>query len=172
MMNYVIGMGSNLAAKGYTSSEETLIAVVEDLRTYFTVLEIASLYKSQPYPPSDHPWYVNSACLLQTEDSPRQLLEKLMQIEASWGRIRTVPNAPRTLDLDILAVLEDPEVIREETEINPLYIPHPRLHLRSFVLFPMQDIVSDWKHPILNKSIRHMCSELKEEIPAQRIDES
>ncbi|MBM74279.1 MAG: 2-amino-4-hydroxy-6-hydroxymethyldihydropteridine diphosphokinase [Proteobacteria bacterium] len=171
-MHYVIGMGSNLAAKGYFSPKKTLVAVVEDLQKRFAVLECAPFYKSQPHPPSGDPWYVNSACLLQSEDSPRQLLEKLMQIEAFWGRVRTVPNAPRTLDLDILAVLEAPEVIQEETEVNPLYIPHPRLHLRSFVLFPMQDILSDWQHPVLNKSLQQMCSELQEPIPAQRMDGS
>ena len=169
-MQYIIGMGSNLAASGYNSPEETLRAVSMSLSELFVVLKQASMYKSPPYPPSDQPWYINSACLLRTDLSARELLSRLMEIEATWGRNRTIRNAARTLDLDIVASLDEPKVVCEEDSPNPLYVPHPRLHLRSFVLFPMREIVSDWQHPILCKSMELLCSELNESIPAQRID--
>ena len=171
-MDYVIGMGANLAASGYDAPEDTLRAAAASIGEMFVVLKQASLYKSPPYPPSGQPWYINSACLLRSECSARQLLIKLMEIEKKWGRNRTVKNAARTLDLDILAALDSPEVVCEENASNPLYVPHPRLHLRSFVLFPMSEVVPDWHHPVLRKSIAQLCSELNEPIPAQRIDQS
>ena len=169
-MDYVIGMGSNLPATEYDSPEQTLRAAALSMRDELVVLKQASFYKSPPYPPSDQPWYINSACLIRSEYSARQLLNKLMEIEASWGRNRTIRNAARTLDLDILASLDSPETIHEEISSHPLYVPHPRLHLRSFVLFPMTELVPNWRHPILGKSIDQLCSELDEAIPAQRID--
>ena len=98
------------------------------------------------------------------------LLVKLMEIEVAWGRNRTVRNAARTLDLDILAALDAPQSICDETSSNPLYVPHPRLHVRSFVLFPMMELVPDWHHPVLNTSIASLSSALKEPIPAQLIE--
>jgi 2-amino-4-hydroxy-6-hydroxymethyldihydropteridine diphosphokinase len=73
--------------------------------------------------------------------SPEALLEALQAIELRFGRRRGEPNAARTLDLDLIAM---DEVVRDEPD--PV-LPHPRVHLRAFVLLPLLDVAPDWVHP-------------------------
>ena len=91
--------------------------------------------------------FLNGACLLETRLGPEALLAELLAIEARAGRRRGEPNAPRTLDLDLLlwddAVLATPG----------LTLPHPRLHERLFVLEPAAELAPDWVHPVLGLSL-------------------
>jgi 7,8-dihydro-6-hydroxymethylpterin-pyrophosphokinase len=70
------------------------------------------------------------------------------------GRVKTVRNAPRTCDIDIIDFKH--MVIKKKLVI----LPHPRLHLRNFVLYPLKEIEPNWSHPVLNKSIDNLLSEL------------
>jgi 2-amino-4-hydroxy-6-hydroxymethyldihydropteridine diphosphokinase len=94
----------------------------------------SSLYRSAPVDAPGQPDYVNAVAALDTELSPAQLLDALQAIERRHGRERPYPNAPRTLDLDLLAygdmILESPL----------LTLPHPRMHLRAFVLQPLLEL--------------------------------
>ena len=94
----------------------------------------SSLYRSAPVGYADQPDFINAVAALETRLAPRALLEALLAIERSRGRIRDFPNAPRTLDLDVL-LYGDLE-LREPG----LVIPHPRLHERAFVLVPLAEI--------------------------------
>ncbi|MBU3759677.1 MAG: 2-amino-4-hydroxy-6-hydroxymethyldihydropteridine diphosphokinase, partial [Candidatus Omnitrophica bacterium] len=78
--------------------------------------------------------------------TPREVLAVLMQAEQSAGRERSVPNAPRTLDLDLLAY---GDLISDEPGLT---LPHPRLHERVFVLKPLADLAAGWMHPVLKKN--------------------
>lgn len=99
------------------------------------------LYRTPPWGVLDQPDFVNAAVQLDTMLSPRELLVALQAIEASAGRVRGVPNGPRTLDLDLL-------LYRDQTIAEPgLVIPHPRLHERAFVLLPLADIAPDLEIP-------------------------
>ena len=101
-------------------------------------------YRSRPVPPSGQPDYINGAVRLTGEADPQALLQSLHAIEAEAGRVRSEVNAARTLDLDLLAI--DGIVIEDG-----LVLPHPRLHLRAFVLLPLMDIAPDWVHPRLGR---------------------
>jgi 2-amino-4-hydroxy-6-hydroxymethyldihydropteridine diphosphokinase len=94
----------------------------------------SGLYRSKPDGYSDQPDYINAVVGLTTCLSPRELLTLLLDIERRHGRERTFRNSPRTLDLDIL--LYGPLQINEPG----LHIPHPRMHERAFVLFPLFEI--------------------------------
>lgn len=100
----------------------------------------SSLYRTAPIG-ADGPDYINAVAAVETHLSPTELLHRLFAVEARFGRTRSYRNAPRTLDLDLLLYddqeLDDPE----------LTLPHPRLHLRAFVLVPLAEIAPDMALP-------------------------
>jgi 2-amino-4-hydroxy-6-hydroxymethyldihydropteridine diphosphokinase len=98
------------------------------------LLAVSSLYRTAPVGYADQPDFINAVAKLQTGLSPHELLDALHVIENRHGRQRSVRNAPRTLDLDLL--LYGTLVIREEG----LTLPHPRMHERAFVLMPLAEI--------------------------------
>lgn len=98
------------------------------------VLARSSLYRSAPVGYADQPDFINAVAALRTALSPRALLDALLGIEQVQGRVREFPNAPRTLDLDLLLYGE--QVINEPG----LSVPHPRMQQRAFVLLPLTQI--------------------------------
>ena len=97
----------------------------------------SALYRTAPVGFADQPAFVNACALVETTLAPRELLEALLAVERRHGRVRDVPNGPRTLDLDI--VLYGDLVLHE----HGLTIPHPRAHERAFVLAPLLDVWPD-----------------------------
>ena len=87
---------------------------------------------------------------------PKELLESLQIIEKLFGRKRNILNGPRTLDLDIIDY-------NGLIENNDPILPHPRMHLRKFVLIPLQDIEPNWVHPIMNKKIEFLIKKQKDD---------
>lgn len=129
-----VGLGANL-----DNPRQQLLHAFEALgrlpRTQLTAR--SSLYRSAPVGGPDQPDYVNAVAALRTALGPLELLDALMALEAGQGRVRSVPNAARTLDLDLL--LYDDRVIHEPR----LDVPHPRMHERRFVLEPLAEIDPD-----------------------------
>jgi 2-amino-4-hydroxy-6-hydroxymethyldihydropteridine diphosphokinase len=125
-----IGLGANLGdARAVVSRAAAAIAALPGIQT----LRLSPLYRSAPVDALG-PDYINAVAQLRTSLSARALLAALQKIEAEFGRERAYRNAPRTLDLDIL--LYGTETIDE----GDLIIPHPRMHLRAFVLRPLLDL--------------------------------
>jgi 2-amino-4-hydroxy-6-hydroxymethyldihydropteridine diphosphokinase len=111
-------------------------------------------FSTAPIPASDQPRYINGMLRLKGEISPRALLDALQGIEQRAGRVRGVANAARTLDLDII----DMEGILS-TESDPI-LPHPRAHVRAFVLLPLRDVAPNWIHPVLGLSVESLIAGL------------
>jgi len=99
------------------------------------------LYRTAPVGHVDQPDFVNACALVETKLEPRALLDQLLAVEQRHGRVRSIPNGPRTLDLDI--VLYGDRVIDEPG----LKVPHPRAHQRAFVLTPLVDVWPDAQIP-------------------------
>jgi len=101
------------------------------------LLSCSSLYRSAPVGRHDQPDFINAVVKIETGLSPHDLLKALLEIEQSHGRVRRLPNDPRTLDLDML--------MYDELECNgcSLTLPHPRMHQRAFVLEPLMEIAQD-----------------------------
>lgn len=132
-----IGLGANLGA-----ARETVHAALRDLAAEpeIEIEKVARLYSSAPIE-SSGPNYVNTVASIRTSLSPQQLLACLQRIELRHGRERPYKNAPRTLDLDLL--LYDDVTLDSPT----LTIPHPRMHLRAFVLQPLLDVAGNLQLP-------------------------
>ncbi|MBL0143266.1 MAG: 2-amino-4-hydroxy-6-hydroxymethyldihydropteridine diphosphokinase [Betaproteobacteria bacterium] len=101
------------------------------------LLARSALYRTAPVGYRDQPAFINACALVETALAPRELLESLLAIERRHGRVRDVPNGPRTLDLDI--VLYGDLTLHE----HGLTLPHPRAHERAFVLAPLLDVWPD-----------------------------
>jgi 2-amino-4-hydroxy-6-hydroxymethyldihydropteridine diphosphokinase len=133
-----VGLGANLD----NPLQQVTQAISElDGIEHTRVLAASSLYRSAPIGYADQPDFINAVAKLQTGLSPRRLLDALHVIENRHGRRRSVRNAPRTLDLDLL--LYGAVVVREED----LILPHPRMHERAFVLLPLAEIAPDASLP-------------------------
>ena len=94
----------------------------------------SSLYRTAPVGITEQPEFINAVAELETGLAPEALLDALLDIEQRFGRVRAERNGPRTLDLDLL--LYDDHVV----DLPRLTLPHPRLHLRAFVLLPLAEI--------------------------------
>jgi len=126
-----IAIGSNLAEplKQVIAAWDEIAKLPKSI-----LIQKSSLYVSKPLGYKDQPDFVNAVVLVETELSPHELLSELQSLEILHERVRSFPNAPRTLDLDI--------ILFGNLEINDpqLVIPHPRMHERAFVIFPLQEI--------------------------------
>ena len=113
------------------------------------------MWQSPSWPPGQgHPDYLNAAARVDYGGTAPQLLSILQAVETDFGRIPTERNAPRPLDLDILDFRG--QVLNSEN----LTLPHPRMHERGFVLFPLAQIAPDWHDPVSGKSIDHYIARL------------
>jgi 2-amino-4-hydroxy-6-hydroxymethyldihydropteridine diphosphokinase len=160
----LIGIGANLPAPdGATPLEAARRAAAGlDSLPGLRLRALSRWYLTDPIPPSGQPEYVNAVAVLQVElpnaePEPSVLLATLQAIEAEAGRVRGEPNAPRTLDLDIIAMGGDGQLVR--TAPDPV-LPHPRAHLRAFVLAPLQDVAPGWIHPVLRRGVRDLLRDL------------
>ena len=98
------------------------------------VTRCSSLYRTAPVGNTEQPEFVNAVAALETTLAPESLLDALLDIEARFGRIRAEKNGPRTLDLDLLLYNN------QQLNLPRLTLPHPRLHLRAFVLYPLAEL--------------------------------
>ena len=98
------------------------------------VVHTSSLYRTAPVGNTEQPEFINAVAALDTTLAPEALLDALLDVEQRFGRIRAEKNGPRTLDLDLLLYNE------LELDLPRLTLPHPRLHLRAFVLLPLAEI--------------------------------
>jgi len=152
----LVGLGANLPSERHGSPVATLEAALRSMAGKgLTVVACSSWWESAPVPVSDQPWYVNGVAEVATALAPAALLGVLHEIEAEFGRVRSVVNAPRVLDLDLLAY---GDVVRTGPEA-PL-LPHPRLAERAFVLKPLAEVRPDWHHPVSGRSLSDMLAAL------------
>lgn len=152
----IIGLGGNLPSARFGSPQATLAAALEALEGEgLRIVARSRWYESAPVPLTDQPWFVNGAAAVETALDPEALLALLLRTEQRFGRVRSVPNAPRVIDLDLL--LYHDNVI---TVPGGLTIPHPRLHERAFVLLPLRDIVPGWWHPVSGRPLDALIAEL------------
>lgn len=152
-----IGLGANLDHPRYGPPRRVLEAALDELgRRGVEVRRISLWYRTAPVPVSDQPWYVNAVAEIATDLPADGLLALMHEVEDLYGRVRTVPNAARLIDLDLLDF---------RGEIAPggpgqAILPHPRLEGRAFVLRPLADLAPDWRHPRTGIGIQALLAAL------------
>ena len=138
MSTVYVALGANLGDPASTlRAAFGALANLPDSR----VIRCSSLYRTAPVGIVDQPEFVNAVAQLETTLAPQALLAELLDIERRFGRQRAEKNGPRTLDLDLL-LYDD-----RRLELPELILPHPRLHLRAFVLQPLAEIAPDLDLP-------------------------
>ncbi len=115
----------------------------------------SSLYETEPIGVRDQPWFLNLAAEFETDLFPRQLLQRAQRVERAMGRVRTVPNGPRNIDIDVL--LYGSAIVK----VDELEIPHPRYRERRFTLAPLAELAPDLRDPITHQTMREMLGALR-----------
>jgi 2-amino-4-hydroxy-6-hydroxymethyldihydropteridine diphosphokinase len=165
----IIGIGANVPASDGTPALATARRAALQLGNLpgMRLHALSRWFLTDPVPPSAQPPYVNAVAVLAVQPSdaapdPAVLLRRLQAIEAGAGRVRGERNAPRPLDLDIIAMGEAGGMVRQAPD--PI-LPHPRAHLRAFVLLPLLDVAPWWIHPVLRRS----AADLLRDLPPQGV---
>jgi 2-amino-4-hydroxy-6-hydroxymethyldihydropteridine diphosphokinase len=141
----LLGLGANLG-----DPVAQLASGVAALRAVVDVRAVSSVWRSEPVGYAAQPDFYNLVVVAESGLDPLALLDHAQRVESGMGRVRTFPNAPRTLDVDLLAaglaVLDTPRLV----------LPHPRLAERGFVLHPLAEVAPGWRHPVLGATAREL----------------
>ncbi|MFM6954119.1 MAG: 2-amino-4-hydroxy-6-hydroxymethyldihydropteridine diphosphokinase [Sphingobacteriaceae bacterium] len=128
-----------------------------------TILACSSVYQTAAWGKTDQPDFMNQVVKVETELGPEVVLQTILAIETSLGRVRTEKWASRTIDIDIL--FYDLMIINQED----LVVPHPFLQERAFALAPLVELDPDLEHPVLKKTISALLAELATNLPVHKL---
>ena len=152
-------LGSNLG-----NSKEQLTLATKFVEEFIGAVTVSSsLYSTAAWGNTDQPDFLNQVIIINTTLSPFPLLKQILLIEKKMGRVRTVKNAARIIDIDILFF--NNEIINEKN----LVIPHPEIQNRLFVLTPLAEIAASLVHPVLNMSIKELLKICTDKLNVQKI---
>jgi 2-amino-4-hydroxy-6-hydroxymethyldihydropteridine diphosphokinase len=141
-------------AGGFASSEALLEAALARFPgAGLPILERSQWWRSAAWPDPSGPEYRNAVAVVEGRQDPAGVLEALFSIERAFARTRGARNAPRTLDLDLIAYG------RQVIDAPGLVIPHPRAHERLFVMGPLAEIAPAWRHPALGATAAELAAQ-------------
>ncbi len=146
--------GSNIGDR--KKNLETASTLIED--NIGAIIQSSIIYETDAWGNTNQPFFYNQVHIVKSEFSALEVLHRILQIEKKMGRKRTLKNAARIIDIDILffndTIINEPNLI----------VPHSELSNRRFVLVPMNDLAPEMIHPVLKKSIRELLSTCKDEL--------
>lgn len=142
-----LGLGSNLGDRS-----ANLAAARGRIAGFGHILSESAIYETEPWGLKNQPNFLNQVILFETYLPPAEILKELKTIEKDLGRVKTVKYGPRLIDIDIL--FYDELILKTEL----LTIPHPHIVNRAFVLVPLDEIASDFIHPVVKKNIHELLS--------------
>lgn len=149
-----LSLGSNQGDRiGYIQQATSLLNLTDNI----SIVRTSAFYESEPWNMSTETWFVNAVIEIKTSLTPKELLNECKRIERQLGRTpkEGAGYADRTIDIDIL--FYGKEIINEES----LTIPHKYLHLRAFTLVPLLELIPDFEHPVLHKTIIELHNDLE-----------
>jgi 2-amino-4-hydroxy-6-hydroxymethyldihydropteridine diphosphokinase len=154
-----LSLGSNVGER-----EGNLRAAIAALpRAGVRVTRVSAFYETEPVDYLEQAWFLNCVVEGETEKAAVELLRSLREIETRMESKKLVAKGPRLIDMDIL-------LYGAETIATPeLQVPHPRMHLRRFVLVPLAEIAAEVRHPTLKKAVRELLEETKDRSAVRRM---
>ena len=158
--NAYVSLGSNIGDR----AGHLLLAVRGMLAAGLCVRRLSSIYETEPVDVLNQPPFLNMVAELagDTSYSPEQALARLLRVEYALGRTRDVAMGPRTIDLDLL-------LYGGETSVTEfLTLPHPRLHLRRFVLMPLAELAPELLHPTIHRTMAELLENLEDKSEVKR----
>lgn len=168
----IIGLGGNLPGRDGETPKRTLERALEQIAAAgIAVVGVSEWYQSYAWPDPTDPPFVNAAARLVCDLGVVDLLAILHRVEARLGRRRGPRNAPRTVDLDVLAAGEQVLGWDQPNARARAVVPHPRMHERAFVLRPFCDLAPDWRHPVLRTSARDLLAALGDDGSVWKFEE-
>ena len=153
---FIIAIGSNInTPEGIGPIKNCNNAINELSKFNINIVHKSSWYLSEPIPRSSQPKFYNSVVLCYSNHSVNKVLKIIKTIEQKFGRIRIFKNMPRCIDLDIISFNQN---VKKSLLLT---VPHPRMHLRKFVLLPLFELDSNWAHPLFKKNIKYFLKKVK-----------
>jgi len=157
----LLGLGSNLSSN-FGNRFENIDLAISYLQSHkIQLLKKSSFYETLSYPDIKNPKFINVIIEVLTHLPPEEFVSVLISIEESLERKRNQKNEPRTCDIDIIDY--DGRVMDFSYKSLIFKVPHEKLIYRNFVLFPLQEIVPNWIHPITKEKISNLIAKLPEE---------
>ncbi len=153
-----LNIGSNLNSKYGSRFDNISIAINCLINSKIKINKISSFYETPSYPNQNFPRFLNVGLTISYINDYLDLLKSIKLIEKKLGRIITKKNDPRIIDIDII---DFRNIVKKSKELT---LPHPKCHLRNFVLFPILQIDPNWSHPILKKNARFLINKLKQKL--------
>jgi len=151
-----INIGSNLDSKHGTKFKNISIAINLLIDSKLKIKKISNFYETPSYPDKKLPRFANIGLLAEYDFDHSKLIKDISLIEKKIGRIKSKKNDPRVIDIDIV---DFNGLIKDSKD---LVLPHPRAHLRNFVLYPILEIDPNWSHPILKKNAQFLINNLSQ----------
>jgi len=148
-----LSLGSNQGDRiGYIQQATSLLGLTENI----SIIRTSAFYETEPWNMTTKTWFVNAVVEVKTSLTPTELLTECQRIEKQLGRTpkETSGYADRTIDIDIL--FYGKEIIND----GNLIIPHKYLHLRAFTLVPLLELIPDFEHPVMHKTISELHNDL------------
>ena len=149
-----LNIGSNLDSKFGGRFENISFAINLLKNSKLKIIKISNFYKTPSYPNKKLPFFLNVGIFANYKFDEISLIKQINLIEKKIGRIRLKKNNPRVCDIDII------DFKRKVVNNKYLKIPHPKCHLRNFVLYPIKEIDKKWSHPILKKNVKFLINKL------------
>ena len=160
MTSIYLGLGTNLGKRENNLSQcVNLLSANQEI----DLKKLSSIYETEPYGFTEQPRFLNMVVEIETMLAPNQLLRDTQDIEKKLGKKKLFHWGPRKIDIDILSYQD--RVIKQEM----LTIPHAQLHLRKFVLIPLNEIAPGFIHPLFNKNINQLLDECQDESKVTKI---
>ncbi len=140
-----LGIGSNLGNK----KKNIEMAKFQLSSQNIEIVKSSGFYESLSWPNKNNPKFLNIVLKIKTQLNPSKLLKKCKEIEFFLGRKKAPANSPRTCDIDIIDY-------NSKNIKRDVISPHPRMHMRNFVLFPLFELDKKWKHPVSKIHIKNL----------------
>ena len=151
-----LNIGSNLKSQHGSRFDNISLALNLLINSKIKIKKISNFYETPSYPNKSFPKFLNVGIIIDYKNSYFDLLKEIKIIEKKLGRIQTIKNDPRIIDIDII------DFKSEIKNTDRLILPHPKCHERNFVLYPILQIDPKWSHPILKKNAQFLINNLSQ----------